>query len=181
MTGQPMTSVAETQAWRMRSWGRGMVAAVIVALLGTSARIAWLKTNPNEQLERAAGTHRSDARELAERGQILDRRGRVLATSLMARRVFVDPALIWEHGWERVRKAQKADPESQATADPFKDISLALGSILNRRPTEIEGELRRRAEDRYHIVAEGLTDAQVEEIRRLNLKGVGVESYHERT
>ena len=181
MTRQSITSVSEAQAWRTRSWGRVLVSCVIVALLGTSARIAWLKTNPNEQLERAAGTHRSDARELAERGQILDRRGRVLATSLMARRVFVDPALIWEHGWERVRKAQKADPDSQATADPFKDISLALGSILERRPSEIEAELRRRAEDRYHIVAEGLTDAQVAEIRRLNLKGVGVESYPERT
>ncbi|MFM7808892.1 MAG: penicillin-binding transpeptidase domain-containing protein, partial [Planctomycetota bacterium] len=44
-----------------------------------------------------------------------------------------------------------------------------------------EAELRRRAEDRYHIVAEGLSDAQVAEIRRLNLKGVGVESYPERT
>ena len=35
MTGIPMTSVAETQAWRMRTWGRCMVAGVIVALLGT--------------------------------------------------------------------------------------------------------------------------------------------------
>ena len=172
--------VAEAQAWRVRAWGRVLVIGVIAALLGTTVRIAWLKTVPNENLVRAAGTHRSDARELAERGQILDRRGRVLATSLMERRVFVDPALIWEHGWDRVRKAQKADPDSPATADPFRDVSLALGSILGKPASRIEAELRQRAEDRYHIVAEGLTDTQVEEIRRLNMKGVGVESYPER-
>ena len=174
-------SVAEAQAWRMRAWGRALVVLVVAALLGTSMRIAWLKVSPHEELVRAAGTHRSDAREIAERGQILDRRGRVLATSLMARRVFVDPALVWEVGWERVRKAQQADPESQATADPFRDVALALGSILGQPASRIESELRQRAENRYLVVAEDLTDAQVAEIRKLNLKGVGVESYPERT
>jgi cell division protein FtsI (penicillin-binding protein 3) len=180
MNPRVRATLPDEQAWRIRRWGAVLVTSVAVALLAPSARIAWLKIATNDALDRAAGTHRSDARELAERGQILDRRGRVLATSLMSRRVFVDPALVWEAGWDRVRKARKADPDSEATADPFRDVSLALGSALGISPTTIEAELRRRAEDRYHVVAEGLTDVQVAEIRALNLKGVGIESHPER-
>ena len=131
MTMQSSAPLSEAQSSRVRVWSRFLVIASVTLLLGTVARIVWLKTVPDERLMAAAGSHRSDAREPAERGQIVDRRGRVLAASLMARRVYVDPAFIYDRGWERVRKANKSDPTSAATADPFRDVSLALSSILD--------------------------------------------------
>ena len=143
-------------------------------------RIAWLKLAPSPELIAAAGSHRSDAKEPAERGQITDRRGRVLAASLMSRRLYVDPAFIWERGWERVRKAQKLDPASEASADPFRDVALAIGGVLGVPPARIETELRAHPEDRYLVLEERLNDAQVEELRAMHLAGVGIESWPER-
>ncbi len=158
-----------------------MVWSIVAMLVCTTARITWLKVLPHEQLAAAAGAHRSDAKELAERGQIVDRRGRVLATSLMARRVYVDPALIWERGWDRVKKAAKDDPTSQATTDPFRDVATAVGSILKIPSSRVLTTLRNNADARYIVVAEALTDDQVEELQTLRLGGVGVESYPKRT
>ena len=171
----------EAQSRRIRAWGRIAVITLGAALLATSVRVAWLKIAPDPRLLAAAGSHRSDAKEPAHRGQVLDRRGRVLATSLVARRVFVDPAWIWERGWERVRKAAKDDPRSQATADPFRDAANALTGVLGRPSAAIEADLRRNADDRYLVLAEGLTDAQVSELKSMRMAGVGVESYPERT
>jgi len=178
---QSTTPLSDTQSCRVRAWSRCMVIGVLFLLMATSARIIWLKVVPDARLMAAAGSHRSDAREPAERGQIVDRRGRVLAASLMARRVYVDPAFIWDSGWERVRKANKNDPTSTATANPFRDVSLALGSILNIPAAKLQAILQKRSDDRYVMLAEGLTDPQVEELRQLHLPGVGVESYPERT
>ena len=177
---RPARTVTETQAWRVRRWGTTMVLASATLLLASSVRIAWLKLAPAPELLAAAGSHRSDAREPAERGEITDRRGRVLATSLIARRLYVDPAFIWERGWERVQKAKKQDPTSQATADPFRDASLAIGGALGVPAHRIEEQLKAHADDRYVVLAEHLTDRQVEDIRAMRLPGVGVESRPER-
>ena len=181
MNASATTPMSEAQSSRVRAWSRVLVITTVALLLATTARIAWLKTVPDERLMAAAGSHRSDAREPAERGQIVDRRGRVLATSLMARRVYVDPALIHDRGYERVRLANKADPGSEATADPFRDTSLALSSILDVPASILQQRLVERSDDRYLVLAEGLSNEQVDEIRRLHLTGVGVESYPERT
>lgn len=181
MTMQSSAPLSEAQSSRVRVWSRFLVIASVTLLLGTVARIVWLKTVPDERLMAAAGSHRSDAREPAERGQIVDRRGRVLAASLMARRVYVDPAFIYDRGWERVRKANKSDPTSAATADPFRDVSLALSSILDMPVSKLESTLKNRSDDRYLVLADGLSNEQVDEIRRLHMPGVGVESYPERT
>ena len=174
------TALAQTQSERIRAWGRVLVGMVVTLLLATSVRIAWLKLAPDARLVAMAGSHRSDAREPAERGEIVDRRGRVMAASLMARRVFVDPAFIWESGMERLRKARKADPQSEATTDPFRDVAQAIGGVLGTPSARIEARLRSKADDRYLVLAEALTNAQVDEIHSLRLQGVGIESYPER-
>ena len=180
MTSGLPSAIAEAQSSRIRAWSRVLVSVVVVALLATTARIAWLKMVPDPRLLAAAGSHRSDAREPAERGEIVDRRGRVMAASLMARRVFVDPAFVWESGMDRLKKAKKADPQSEATVDPFRDVAQALGGVLGVPPSRLEAQLREKADDRYLVLGEGLTNAQVDEIRAMHLQGVGVESYPER-
>ena len=171
---------ALAQAFRVRRWGTALVLASAALLLATSTRIAWLKLAPAPELLAAAGSHRSDAKEPAERGEITDRRGRVLAASLISRRLYVDPSFIWERGWERNRKAQKQDPTSQASADPFRDAALAIGGVIGQPASRIEAELRQHADARYLVLAERLTDAQVAELHAMRLAGVGVESFPER-
>ena len=176
----PISPVSEAQSRRIRAWGRLAVIGLGAALLATTVRVAWLKIAPDPRLLAAAGSHRSDAREPALRGQVLDRRGRVLATSLVSRRVFVDPALVWERGWERIRKAGAEDPSGPAAADPFRNTAQALSPILDRPAAAIERDLRAKADARYLVLGEDLSDRQVEEIRAMRLAGVGVESYPER-
>ena len=176
----PILPAWEAQSRRIRAWGRLAVIGLGAALLATTVRVAWLKIAPDPRLLAAAGSHRSDAKEPALRGQVLDRRGRVLATSLVSRRAFVDPALVWERGWERIRKAGAEDPSGPAAADPFRNTAQALAAILERPAASIERDLRARADARYLVLAEDLSDRQVEEIRGMRLAGVGVESYPER-
>jgi cell division protein FtsI (penicillin-binding protein 3) len=168
--------VTRSQSDRIRAWSRTLLVVASAALLSVTVRVAWLKTTDDPRLVAAAGVHQSTAPEPAARGQIVDRRGRVLAASLMGRRLFADPAMIWERGWEKIRKGRIEDPDSPAVGDPFKDASLAIGGAIGVPPSQIESILRKRADDRYVQLWDMLTPEQVEAIRALGIPGVGIES-----
>ena len=170
------SKIAEDQSSRIRAWSRVLILGAAALLLSISARVVWLKTTNDPQLTNAAGVHRSTAPELASRGQIVDRRGRVLAASLMGRRLFADPAMIWERGWDRIRKGKLVEPDSQAVGDPFKDVANAIGGSLGQSPKSIEFKLQNRADDRYVQLSDMLTSEQVDQIRALNIAGIGIES-----
>lgn len=150
----------------------GVVAIVLVANL---ARVVQLKVAPHPDLEQAAGTRESTVRELALRGEVIDRRGRVLATSVVAHRLFVDPALIWEQGWEKIRNARRVDPESPAEADPFDDAARAIGFAIGMEPASLLATLRANADRRYLPLVDPLQEWQLDAVRELSLAGVGIE------
>jgi len=164
------------QALRVRVWSVAWIALVAVALLATTVQVVLLKTAPDPRLEAAAGTQRSQAREPARRGQIVDRRGRVLATSLMARRAFADPALIWERGWERLREKGVRTTER----DPFVEAAEVVGNAIGVPPVEIDRVLRKHADHRYVVNWPELTEAQAADLRSIRLAGVGVETFPQR-
>ena len=171
-----VSHISQAQSSRIRAWSRVLILTTAAFLLSVSARVAWLKTTDDPQLTAAAGVHRSTAPELASRGQIVDRRGRVLAASLMGRRLFADPAMIWERGWERIRQGNIEDPDSKAVGDPFRDVASAIGGALGVSSKTFEVMLRKRADDRYLQLADMLTPEQVDAIRLLKIPGVGIES-----
>ena len=171
-----ISNISESQSSRIRAWSRVLIFATAGLLFSISARVAWLKTTDDPKLTAAAGVHRSTAPELASRGQIVDRRGRVLAASLMGRRLFADPAMIWERGWERVRQGNIEDPESKAVGDPFRDAAGAIGGAMGLSSKTFEAMLRKRADDRYVQLADMLTPVQVDAIRQLKIPGIGIES-----
>lgn len=161
---------------RIQRWSTILLLAVAAVLLLSAARVAQLKLWPDPRLEAAAGGRQSTAREMSQRGEILDRRGRVLAASLVGYRLFVDPALIYDRGWEKIRKGQKADPDSPAVADPFRDAARAIASMTGDSPEVIETALRTNADRRYLVLDKHLEEWQVEGLKTLALPGVGVEA-----
>ncbi|NBQ14445.1 MAG: hypothetical protein EBU31_07500, partial [Proteobacteria bacterium] len=71
------------QSARTRRWARGIVACTAVVLSLTLIRVAQLKVAPPAELDANAGRRTSVRKELAQRGELLDRRGRPLAMSLV--------------------------------------------------------------------------------------------------
>ncbi|MBX3354303.1 MAG: penicillin-binding protein 2 [Phycisphaeraceae bacterium] len=152
-----------------------LLIVVGLILVANVVRVAQLKVAPHPDLLQAAGHRESHVREIALRGEILDRRGRVLAVSVVGHRLFADPAMIWERGWERVRRGRLADPDSPIEADPFRDASLAIGHAVGIDPDKLLERFRTNADRRYMVVVEHLSDWQLDSIQSLRMQGVGIE------
>ncbi len=130
-----------------------LVAAVIGAMMLVLARVAQLQTAPSENLVRHTPLTSSTRPEMANRGDILDRRGRVLATSRVGYRLFVDP---------------------QEVDDPY-TIAIDIASLLGRNPVELDRKVQERLDKRYAVLIDLLTDAELEAVRTASFRGVGVE------
>lgn len=152
-----------------------LLACVALVLIANLVRVVQLKMAPHPELLQAAGRRESTVKELALRGEILDRRGRVLAVSVVGHRLFVDPATIWEQGWERVRRGRRADPDSPAEADPFRDAAQAIGFAIGQDPHALLERLRANADRRYLVLVDELNDSQLDAVQELGLAGVGIE------
>ncbi len=163
---------------RIHLWTRAVVIVTIAALSLTLVRVAQLKLLPPSKLDPAMGSRTSTSAELAARGRILDRRGRVLATSVVGYRLFVDPVTLYRKGQEKIARGLKTDPQAIVASDPFHDAALALGSALGRSPEGIEQILRTRSDDRYVVLDPSLTDAELDGVKSLKLDGIGIESKH---
>ena len=161
---------------RIRAWSRGIVVVTIVALSATLVRVAQLKTVPPSKLLPAMGSRTSTSTELAARGRILDRRGRILATSVVGYRLFADPATIWKDGNDKIREGLKSDPQVSVTSDPFQEVAATLASVLNRPEADFEAVLRQRADDRYVVLDGDLSESELDGIKTLAIDGLGIES-----
>jgi len=116
-------------------------------------KVASLKIAPPEELLAVSATVSSTSKQLAKRGQLLDRRGRILAASRLGYSLFVDPSLV-------------DDPEL---------IALELGELLGLPPAEIERKIRSRPNSKYIVLELLLNDAQLNAMNNLNMKCVGIE------
>jgi cell division protein FtsI/penicillin-binding protein 2 len=154
-----------SQGLRIRSWSRVALGCTAVALALTLVRVAQLKVAPPEQLDAAAGRRTSERKEIAQRGEVLDRRGRPLAMSLVGYRLYCDPAYIYESGWDKAKQAAKKDPTAVAECDPFRDAAIALSPVLRQTPQAIFEMLRQNAERRFVVLAQDVDEAQIEQLR----------------
>lgn len=149
-------AVSQYQAWQM---GRVRRCAVVVAwlvmalLIAVAVRVVQLKVTPEERLLAAAGTPMSTQTEMGRRGEIRDGAGRVIATSTVGYRLFVDPAMI----------------EDRDT------IAVDLAKILGCDPIDIDRKIIERSDKRYVVIAQELEDWQIAAVREANLKGVALE------
>lgn len=164
------------QSARTRRWARGIVACTAVVLSLTLLRVAQLKVAPPEELHANAGRRTSVRKELAQRGELLDRRGRPLAMSLVGYKLYCDPAFIYESGWTAAKKASKTDPNAITECDPFRDAAIALAPVLKQAPQAIHQLLRDNAERRYMILSQDVSEAQVDALKQMDLDGIGLET-----
>ncbi len=140
----------------------GMTALFVIVLL----RVAQLQIAPGARLAGHIDDRVASRSELAPRGDLLDRRGRVLAATRVGRRVFVDPVMF----------AQPYDRSIIALAEA---IGVDVDDVGTRILTRIAENERREAEGlgpiRY-VSIDGVLDAwRVDAVLALNLPGVHLE------
>ncbi len=142
----------QEQCQRINTWTRWLILVLVVCMLGILLRVGQLKLHPDERLRSLAGHPFSSAKELAHRGEILDRKGRTIATSLRGYRLFVDP---------------------QFVEDPL-TVAVDIAHIIKIDPVSIDMAIHRYPDSRYVIIDDELDNWQVEALRNARLKGVGL-------
>lgn len=157
---------AETQARLVSVVGSILLVALTTSLGAVFLRVAQLQTSPTPALAAHMDERTITRREIAPRGDVLDRRGRLLAGTTVGRRVFVDPTRF---------------PE------PYNDSILRLAGAIGVEPhvvgervlSRIEENRRRVAEGRKpirYVSIGGVLDAwRIEQVERLAMRGVYLE------
>lgn len=133
-------------ASRRSLWTARIVVGVLtLALLALLGRTYQLQARPEPRIAALMDGQRSVAEITGRRGAITDRRGRALAQTRTARRLFVDPVLI----------------------DDRNTFSERVGYSLGLDPVQIEMSLSQRSGSRYVVI-----DRQADEERERRLAGV---------
>ena len=131
-----------------------LLTVVVFALMSASVyKIIELKISPPVELHAKTAPVQRKSNQLAIRGQILDRRGRILAASRFGHKLFVDPSMV----------------------EDFESLSFELSEILFVSPAEIEKKLRSKPKSRYVVLSNLLSEGQVDSIKGLEHKCVGLE------
>ncbi|HBS29182.1 MAG TPA: hypothetical protein DEB06_06955 [Phycisphaerales bacterium] len=139
---------------------------VTLALGGVLARVAQLQLRPGERLSAHIQDRISRRGQLAPRGDLLDRRGRVLAASRVGHRLFVDPKELKEPFGDTLA------PIAEATGW---EVDAVAQRILDRVQRSRDREAEGLDPLRYVSVGPVLNDEQVELARRIDLPGVYLE------
>lgn len=143
----------ETQSLRTAAWARVLIYTIVVFMVLQLGRVVHLKINPNPQLEQTVGTPTSSRPELARRGDLLDRRGRVVASSSIGYRLFVDPQV----------------------ADDLATLPVEIADRIGGDPATIDRKILPRRDSQYVVIEHLLEDWQVEAMRRRPIRGVGLQ------
>jgi cell division protein FtsI (penicillin-binding protein 3) len=123
------------------------------AMLGLLGRVYQLQTRPDPRVAALQASQMATEQLPARRGALVDRRGRVLASTRIAWRLFCDPHLI----------------------DDRSTFSEQVGFGLDYEPADVERTLSRRSTSRYIVLDERLTDERLAAFRELSLPGLYVE------
>ncbi len=150
--GGVVTEVDRSPA-RVLLVGRVMIILVTVVLLALLGRVVQLQTYPEERLASKLGSQQSTQRLSGRRGTILDRNGRVLATTRIAKKLFVDPVLIVD----------------------YSSFSEKVGYGLGYDPVDIEMAMAARPKSRYIVLDRRLDDQRIELLKTLDLPGLATD------
>jgi cell division protein FtsI/penicillin-binding protein 2 len=140
-----------------------VISVVFVALL---VRVVQLQVAPPEQLRAHIDQRISAMKSFAPRGDILDRRGRLLAATRVGHRLIVDPA-------------EFPEPYEQSLARLVSagglDATFAGERLFTRLARNERAAVTAERLSRYVRLSDLLDDAQVEAIRALRMRGVHLE------
>ncbi|MFA9478354.1 peptidoglycan D,D-transpeptidase FtsI family protein [Phycisphaerales bacterium AB-hyl4] len=133
--------------------GRVMMVLLTLVFLLLLVRVGQLQTSPAEPVAKRLDTQTSRHTLHGRRGAILDRRGRVIASSRVAYRLFVDPQLIVDRN----------------------TFSEYVGYTLDYDPAWVEMTLHQRHGSRYIVLDERLSDERLAALADFKLPGLAVE------
>jgi cell division protein FtsI (penicillin-binding protein 3) len=128
----------------------GLISLVMLALLG---RVAQLQIHPPEPIAPMVNSQNSSVPLLPRRGSIVDRHGRPLGGTLLAKRLFVDPQLI-------------KDPNT---------FSERVGYGLDYNPAQVERTISARVDSRFVVIDQAMSPEQAAKLDDLKLAALGVQ------
>lgn len=156
----------EAQTQRIARVGRVAMIALSLIFAVTLARVVQLQVAPGERLEQHITDRMSGRSEFAARGDLLDRRGRLLATTRIGRRLFVDPTLLPQPYDETIVRLSRA-------------AGLEVDQVGERIMRALDANIERRSDGqspiRYTPLSSVLSDAAVDNVRDLDMPGVHLE------
>ncbi len=163
---RPPASVAESEAVRVHLVGRLLLVALTLMFIVVLGRVFALQVFPGEKLRAHVDERLRVTTEEGRRGDLLDRRGRVLATSRVGRRVAVDPLRFpepYEQSVLELARAMGASPEKVASR------------ILARIEANFERTTKGERLIRYVSVEGPLPEDRAQAVRYLKMPGVWLE------
>ncbi|MBI1338373.1 MAG: hypothetical protein GC164_15635 [Phycisphaera sp.] len=125
--------------------GKALVALCTMALVGLIVRVVMLQADPPQSIAQLLDTQRTRLVLRPRRGALLDRQGRIIATTHTAESLFVDPAII-------------ADPNT---------FSERVGYSLGYDPAKVEQMLARRPNSRFVVIDKRLDDEREDLFEKL--------------
>jgi len=140
---------------RIMKVGRIFMVGLTVVMVGLLVRVVQLQTVPPEPIRGLMGSQQRGHALLARRGSLLDRHGRLLSGTRVAKRLFVDPLLI-------------KDPAG---------FSAQVGRALGYDAGWLEGLIRKNSGRRYVEVDPQLNDWRLAGLSNLRLRGLGSQSH----
>ncbi len=144
-----------------------IVGCLLAALVG---RVAYLQTYGRQQTVARAERQQHETEPLyARRGTIFDCNGMVMAGTVTAQSMFIDPKFMQDCFQE----------DGKSLVDMDKAINQ-LARLIDQDPYELSKLLGDRYESRYIKVADHLDDSVVKEIQKLDLPGIGFNPTDER-
>jgi cell division protein FtsI (penicillin-binding protein 3) len=139
---------------------------VTLALVAVLARVVQLQLYPSEQLLSFLNDRTMVARQDAPRGDLVDRRGRILTATRMGRRVFIDPDRF-------------PSPPDEAIALLAGAMGMQTQAVGERIVPALARNARRKSGGssamRYLSVGTVLPDSAVDTVRSLEIPGVHLE------
>jgi cell division protein FtsI (penicillin-binding protein 3) len=145
--------------WRYQRFaGTFVLVAICLGMAGLGGRLVYINSVMSPKLKAIAAQQQAGRRVIpARRGMIMDRRGRVVATTRQEPDVFVDPKEILKRGDEQVDA-----------------VAAELAARLNLDAAKLAEQIRERPNRRYLLVARGVDEIDADSIRTLGFGGVGI-------
>lgn len=153
--------------------GRLTVIGFLVVFGVLLARVAQLQVAPGEQLARFIDDRHTARSVPALRGELHDRRGRLLATTRFGYRVFIDPERLTDPADEVI--VRLAEAMDKPTDEVGERLARRLAENERRRMLREAGEQDAPPLIRYIPVGGILEDEAVARVRQLRIPGVHLE------
>jgi len=146
-------STPSAQPRRISAWASALAVAATLVLAVIPIRVVQLQWAPGPELSQSLASDAASRSALARRGDLTDRRGRLLASTSLGWRAFVDPV-------------QATDPMLLAA-----HLERLIGVDAVATDRRLAGKLHRR----YIPVSGLLEDWQVERLLAADIDGIGLE------